>query len=509
MEYIATASAAGDEKTYILCCECGVQIESNPANTCVACLRTQIDITEGIPKQAVLHFCKSCERYLQPPATWINAALESPELLAVCLKRIKGLAKVHLVDAGFIWTEPHSKRLKVRVCVEKEVVGGAVLQQTFVIEFVVQGQMCDDCHRVEAKDFWRALVQIRQKTGHKKTLFYLEQMILKNKAHNNCTNIKAVHEGLDFYFAAKQDARRMVDFLQTVVPCRYQMAQELISHDIRNNTFNYKFTFSVEIVPVCKDNVVCLAPKLAQQLGNMGQVVICQRVTNSIHLIDPNSAQIAEVSGQTFWRLPFASLAHPRQLQEFVVMNSEEILKQEKAHVAGRGQVSRRHVLSDVWVVRASDLGSGDQQYYCRSHLGHLLQPGDSVLGLDLRTANLSDEHLDKMKADKIPDVVLVKKVYADSSKRAQKRQWKLKHIARDGALETASVENDYRDFLEDLEEDPDYRQNINIYRNAERHTAVESDSDAEDMPHISLQEMLDDLCLEDATGGEGAPMMD
>ena len=35
----------------ILCCQCGTPIEPNPANLCVGCLRTQIDITEGIPKQ--------------------------------------------------------------------------------------------------------------------------------------------------------------------------------------------------------------------------------------------------------------------------------------------------------------------------------------------------------------------------------------------------------------------------------------------------------------------------
>ena len=36
----------------------------------------------------------------------------------VGLQRIKNLSKVKLVDAGFIWTEPHSKRLKlkVRIC---------------------------------------------------------------------------------------------------------------------------------------------------------------------------------------------------------------------------------------------------------------------------------------------------------------------------------------------------------------------------------------------------------
>lgn len=46
-----------------------------------------------------------------------------------------------------------------------QVLNGAILQQVFVVEFVIQYQMCDDCHRVEAKDFWKAVVQVRQKVG--------------------------------------------------------------------------------------------------------------------------------------------------------------------------------------------------------------------------------------------------------------------------------------------------------------------------------------------------------
>ncbi len=35
----------------ILCCMCGTPIQSNPANMCVNCLKTKVDITEGISKQ--------------------------------------------------------------------------------------------------------------------------------------------------------------------------------------------------------------------------------------------------------------------------------------------------------------------------------------------------------------------------------------------------------------------------------------------------------------------------
>lgn len=52
---------------------------------------------------------------------WTQCDLESRELLAICLRKLKGLAKVRLIDAGFIWTEPHSKRLRVKLTIQKEV----------------------------------------------------------------------------------------------------------------------------------------------------------------------------------------------------------------------------------------------------------------------------------------------------------------------------------------------------------------------------------------------------
>ena len=40
-----------------------------------------------------------------------------------------------------------------------------------------------------------------------------------------------------------------------------------------------------------------------------------------------------------------------------------------------------KHVLSDVWVVKASEIGQSDDNVHCKTHLGHLLNIGDSVLG--------------------------------------------------------------------------------------------------------------------------------
>lgn len=52
-----------------------------------------------------------------------------------------------------------------------------------------------------------------------------------------------ISEGLDFFFSTEAHARRMVDFLNTVIPCRSQHSKKLLSHDVHSNTYNYKFTF--------------------------------------------------------------------------------------------------------------------------------------------------------------------------------------------------------------------------------------------------------------------------
>jgi NMD protein affecting ribosome stability and mRNA decay len=92
MELVADVAAPTSTMPTVLCCLCGVAIAPNPANMCVNCLRSQVDITEGIPKQIVLHNCRGCNRYLRPP--WCACDLESRELLAICLKKVTGLGKV-------------------------------------------------------------------------------------------------------------------------------------------------------------------------------------------------------------------------------------------------------------------------------------------------------------------------------------------------------------------------------------------------------------------------------
>lgn len=473
---------------------------------CLPCLKTKVDITEDIPKQIIIYFCKGCERYQHAPGQWVIAELESRELLALCLKKLRNMNRVNLVDANFVWTESHSKRIKVKLTVQKEVMGGAILQQTFIVEFVINSMMCEDCHRREAKDFWKAVVQVRQKALHKKTFLYLEQMLIKYQAHDKCLNIKTIHEGLDFFYGRKDDAKKFVVFLQTVVPCRYVTAQQLISHDVHTATYNYKYTYAVEIAPICKDDVVCLPKSTAASLGNIGQLCVVLRVTNQILLIDPFTLKVADLSATNFFRQPFRSLCSINHLCEYTVMDIEYI--QDNQNQGSLGPKSQKHLLADVYVVKSSEIGSS-APIHTRTHLGHLLNPGDLVLGFNINNANINEENFEKYEqsqTDKIPDVIIVKKYYGNKAERNRKRKWKLKHL---NAMETDSMSNNdnqeqLADFMEDLEEDPMLRQNINIYKDTkkmESTMAVDMDEDGADddegCPQITLQEMLDDLVIE------------
>ena len=84
-------------------------------------------------------------------------------------------------------------------------------------------------------------------------------MLLKHQAHLSALRVKGSRYGLDFFYAHKQEAVKLVDFLVAAIPCHSKASQELISHDTHSNTYNYKHTFSVEIVPICKVCYVCLS----------------------------------------------------------------------------------------------------------------------------------------------------------------------------------------------------------------------------------------------------------
>ena len=492
----------------ILCCNCGAPIDGTLAAgaLCSDCIKLTVDISQGIPREATLHICRDCERWLQPPAQWVTAAPESRELLALCLRKLPKLSKVRIIDASFIWTEPHSRRVRVKITIQQEAFQGTILQQTFEVEYVVAYHQCPDCAKSFTVNTWRAVVQVRQKVPHKRTFLYLEQLILKHGAHKDTINIKEVKDGLDFFYAQRNHAEKFVDFLNSVAPVRNKKSQELISTDVHTSTKSYKFSFSVELVPICKDDLVALPIKLAKQVGNIAPLTLCYRVGTSINLLDPQTLQTADVSGAIYWRSPFTSLADVQELIEFTVMDIEPI-----------GPQKGRFLLAEATVARSSDLGVNDVTYFTRTHLGTILHPGDQVMGYHITGTNFNNPNFEALEesstySSSIPDVMLVKKFYP-RKKKNKSRNWRLKRMDREESemlprkQDQERVERDFEMFLRDVEEDAELRSTLAVYKAQQEKrqkdkmeglettsTAETEDMDDDEVPKIDVDELLDEF---------------
>ncbi|KJE95891.1 hypothetical protein CAOG_009973 [Capsaspora owczarzaki ATCC 30864] len=469
---------------------------------CVDCIRNEVDITDGIAKHGILNWCRNCERYLNHNGqNWLVAELESRELLTLCLKKIRGLGKVRVQDAGFIWTEPHSRRIKVKVVIEKDF-NGAIVRHAFVIEFVVQSLQCPQCQRRMANDNWKAIVQVRQRVDHKKTFYFLEQLILKHKAHSFTINIKERPDGLDFYYSSKSDAMKMVDFLNAVAPVTYKTSERLISTDLQSNTSNYKFTYSVDVVPICKNDLVCLPKQLARQLGNIDQLLICYRVGNSVHLIDPRTLQVTEISVHLFNRHPFRALSSQKHLVEYTILEIEPT-----------GVTNGKFAMAEFTAARTRDFGKNDIVFQGRTHLGNVLKTGDTCLGFDIGYLNFNDENANEYPTDRLPDVALIKKTYPERIRSRKNRTWRLQTLNKESEGISKRDEEkavaDFEGFLEDLEEDRELRANINLYRDpnvdlqaaqlAEIERRQYLEQEGEEDPSVGLEELLEDMSINDA----------
>lgn len=212
------------------------------------------------------------------------------------------------------------------------------------------------------------------------------------------------------------------------------------------------------------------------------------------------------MSASLYWQYPFKAISSSRQLIEFTVMNVEICSEQDKSVFGHR---SEKHVLADAWLVKTSELGVNDEEIHTKTHLGHLLKPGDSVMAFDLKSANINDPIFDKLqeKSRNLPDVIIVKKLFGDKMSRNRRRLWKLRRLDVDAASDGTTANNDFNDFMEDLEEDVTTRHNVNIYKDVDkmaRMMAVDTDElEDETVPQITLQEMMDDLVIEGGDAGD------
>jgi len=271
---------------------------------------------------------------------------------------------------------------------------------------------------------------------------------------------------------------------------RSKASEQLLSADTHTNTANFKYTFSVEIVPICKDDLVCIPLKQARSLSNISPLTVCIRVGNSVQLLDPQTLQTCEIPAQIYWRSPFHSLAAITDLVEFTVLDIEPHYSRQKgkfiladAQVALSGAFrSAQADNTDNMVMDYESSGLTNQIFHTRTHLGAILQPGDTAMGYFLTNANYNSDQFASIPSSRVPDIVLVKKAYPNRRKKSKPRNWKLRSIAKEageegdtsnargaigrmGGRDQKKVDEDYELFLRDLEEDPELRSGVNLYK--------------------------------------------
>jgi len=537
----------------IVCCVCSAIIDANAKGMCNACARTEINITDGITKTGQLYYCKGCDRYMRPPWVRCGGSLESPEMMVLCLGKIKGLNKVKLVDSSFVWTEPHSKIIKLKLTVQKEM-DKNLIQTSFIVEFKVEWTQCDDCKKTFTPHIWNASCQVRQKVNHKRTFMLLEQMILKHRAHAKAINIKEHPEGVDFYFTNKSQALAFSDFVQSMLPSKVKQSKQLVSHDQNSNLFNYKYTFMIELAPVSNDDLIILDKETSKELGGIGPILLCYKQSSKIHLVDPMTFYSFEFDGSSYWKHGFRSYVDRTCMVEFIIINVEEEIDYSKKYSRHSTSVVSQDVdmvslnsnskinqskstnyknfdksvqikkeasyqqhipfkVVTVQCIHNNQQGSDGEVKLItiRSHLGGKIRPGDIFYGYDLTSLNPNEE-LDGLmgKRDTIPDVILVKKKY---NRETTKRHWKLKHLKKEDDVEMNGkrqnpdvIDKQYEEFIRDIEENKDLRKNINLYRDEEVIKELENnfkhlkmtDKNEDSEIDIKVDELLRDLDLND-----------
>ena len=463
----------------IVCYMCGIVMDANREGICETCAKKNIDITTGIPKIASLTYCRTCDRFKRPP--WIKVERESQDMMNLCLSKIKGLNKVQLIDSSFVWTEPHSKEIKIKLTIQKEL-NKSLISTSFIVTFKEDWTQCEDCKKTFTPHIWRAVVQLRQKVNHKRTFLFLEQVILKHKAQSKALNIKEHPEGVDFYFANRAQANSFCSFIHEFLPCQSKTSRQLISVDEKSNEAEYKETFRLEIAPICQDDLVILNEDNYKKLGSIGPVLLCYKQIKSLKFIDPITFETLDLDNNTYWRYELKSYIDRKCLSEFLILSVEEeidykklaekdkstrvikkivnkkqkvqkmdldndskiniTLNETKNSIKSNMTTSSKYMeylekkleekkikIVNVKCIRNSEKEENKEIIETRSFLGRKMHPGDVYYGYDLTRINISDENEEFLskKKGKIPDIILVKKKYNN-----YKRIFKLKHLKMD-----------------------------------------------------------------------------
>ena len=307
-------------------------------------------------------------------------------------------------------------------------------------------------------------------------------------------------------------------------------SKKLIGMDDKSNVANFKYTNLVEICPLCKDDLLYLPKKVARNLGNISRTVLVKNITDLVHVIDPLSGQTASMNPDQFWRQPIRPIitAARSRLTRYIVLGKEPVVVERNV---SRKTATRknRNRLAAVTVAKESDLGVNDQHIEERSHVGYLMKAGDVCLGYDLTETQFVDDDAEESRSEgKLPDVILVRKLYGGAASGevnpSKTRIWSIRRLdvevsedlKSSRAKKDAEMDDvDEEDFMREVEADKEMRKNMNVYKSdfvKKKTTDAEmadddgegaDDEEDEDDQQVKLDELLDGLALDAGPDGD------
>lgn len=299
-------------------------------------------------------------------------------------------------------------------------------------------------------------------------------------------------------------------------------SKKLIGTDDKSNISNFKYTNLVEICPLCKDDLLYLPARTARNIGNISRLVIVKNISEVIHLLDPFTGQVAQLSGDQYWRDPLRPVitAARSRMTRFVVLGKEPVVLQR--NVSKKSATRKlRNQLATLTLAREDDLGVNDQQFEINSHVGYLMKSGDVCVGYDLTETQFVEDDAEEMRSTgKLPDVIVIRKLYggvaANEANAAKKRIWRLQRLdveIADDLKSAKALKNkaeaddiDEEDFMREVEADKEMRSQMNLYKSeqlkakaleADEAMKEEGDDEDEDDQEIKLDELLDGLVMD------------
>jgi len=190
---------------------------------------------------------------------------------------------------------------------------------------------------------------------------------------------------LNFQFKDKANATKLVRFIEQNISCRTTESKQLVSHDERNSIYNYKYTFGVELAPVCREDLVMLPKQMAKELGGIGPLVLVYKISKFVHIVDIHTMQTYELDQASYWKNPFKALLTRERLTHFVVLNIEGL---ETNMNDSRAALKQKFKLVRLEIARKEDFGVNSTTFWVNCHLGESLNYNDTVLGYDLERLN-------------------------------------------------------------------------------------------------------------------------